>query len=70
VPGGAVILHLEIDPPETVKNACIFQGILDEFNQAAIEAAHKWRFKPAQHESGKACDSQAYAVCVYRPLPN
>jgi TonB family protein len=69
VPGGAVILHLEIDSTGTVKNAQILQGILDEFNQAALEAVQKWRFAPAQDESGKAVDSKAYAVCVYRPLP-
>jgi TonB family protein len=68
VPGGAVILHLEIDSTGTVKNAQILQGILDEFNQAALEAVQKWRFAPAQDESGKAVDSEAYAVCVYRPL--
>jgi TonB family protein len=68
VPGGAVILHLEIDSTGTVKNAQILQGILDEFNQAALEAVLKWRFAPAQDESGKAVDSEAYAVCVYRPL--
>jgi len=67
--GGAVILHLKIDFTGTVKNPQILQGILDEFNQAAIEAVQKWRFAPAQDESGKAVDSEAYAVCVYRPLP-
>ncbi len=68
VPGGAVVLHLKIDSTGTVKNARILQGILEEFNQAAFDAVQKWRFAPAQDESGKAIDSDAYAVCVYRPL--
>ncbi len=45
----------------------IMQGI-DDFDSAVIEAVSQWKFVPAQDESGKAIASDAYAICVYRPL--
>jgi TonB family protein len=69
---GAFVLHMEIDSTGTVRDAQVLkskvtQGI-DDFQSAAIEAISQWRFEPSQDESGKAIASDAYAICVYRPL--
>jgi len=66
---GSVILHLRIDGAGHVHNLEIIQGIENDFDQAAVEAVKQWKFAPARNEAGKAIDSEAYAVCVYRALP-
>ena len=68
VPDGAVILRLGIDASGNVSNIEMIQRIQEEFDQAALKAVGQWKFVPAQDESGKAIESNAYAVCVYRPL--
>jgi TonB family protein len=69
---GAFVLRLEIDSAGTVRDAQVLKSEvtegIDDFQSAAIEAVSQWRFAPARDESGKAIASEAYAICVYRPL--
>ncbi len=64
---GAVTARLGISVQGKVQAVEIMKGI-DEFNQSVTDALLQWKFKPALNKLGKPIDSEAYAVCIYRPL--
>jgi len=66
---GSIVLHLVIDCEGHVSRCKLIRGVREDFDQAAIEAVRQWLFLPALSRDGTAVQSEAYAVYVYRPLP-
>jgi len=64
---GAIVLQLQLTTSGLVEGIEAIQG-LRKHTQACIDAVKKWRFMPARDEQGKPIASDAFAVCVYRPL--
>jgi len=64
---GASVLHLKIAENGSVGEVRVIQELGDH-TQPTIDAVKKWKFLPAQDEGGKPVASDAFAVCVYRPL--
>jgi TonB family protein len=65
---GSVVVHLKVSSSGTVKGVDVIQGI-ESFNKVVLEAVKQWRFSPARKD-GVPIESEAYAICVYRPLQN
>jgi TonB family protein len=65
----SVVVRLDISQAGTVKDVDVLQG-KDELNQVVIEAVRKWTFTPARDELDNPIESEAYAICVYRPAPS
>lgn len=66
---GGVVVRLTVSETGNVKHVETIQRI-DEFSQCVTEAVMQWKFRPALDESGEPTESEAYAVCVYRPQLN
>lgn len=65
VGGAAVLVEVEIDDRGRVVSAEI-EGETSGFDDAALEAARRWVFRPAKHE-GRGVPSRAYLLFVFRP---
>jgi hypothetical protein len=66
---GASVLHLEVTESGSVGGVEVIQA-LGDYTQATVEAVKKWNFVPARNETDKSVASDAFAICVYRPLQN
>lgn len=64
---GASVLHLEIAENGSVGGVGVIQELGDH-TRPTIDAVKKWKFMPARDEGGRPVASDAFAVCVYRPL--
>lgn len=66
---GAAVLHLKITSSGAVGEVHVIQE-LGDLTQSAIDSAKKWTFIPAGDHANKPIASDAFAICVYRPLQN
>jgi len=66
---GAAVLHLKITSSGAVGDVHVIQE-LGDLTQSVIDSTKKWKFIPARDQANKAIASDAFAVCVYRPLQN
>lgn len=66
---GAAVLHLKITSSGAVGEVHVIQE-LGDLTQSVIDSAKKWTFIPARDQANKAIASDAFAICVYRPLQN
>ncbi len=64
---GSVVVRMTVSATGNVKSVSVIRGV-PEFNQCVIAAVQQWKFKPARDRMNKAMESEAYAVCVWRPL--
>lgn len=64
---GAAVLQLKIISSGAVGEVHVVQE-LGDLTQSAIDAVKKWTFIPARDQANKAIASNAFAICVYRPL--
>jgi TonB family protein len=60
----AVLVETEIDDAGRVSSARVVGGA-SPFNDASVDAAQRWAFRPARHDGG-AVASRAYLLFVYR----
>ena len=58
--GGVVLVEVSVDGAGMVKDARVI-GSAPPFDQAALDAARKWRFQPAR-VNGHATPAYAYLV--------
>lgn len=63
----SIAVRLKVSRTGTVTAAEILQGE-EEFNGPVMEAVKKWKFSPARDEQNNPIESEAYAICVYRPI--
>jgi hypothetical protein len=66
---GASVLHLEVTESGSVGEVEVIQA-LGDYTQATVEAVKKWSFVPARNETDRPVASDAFGICVYRPLQN
>jgi hypothetical protein len=66
---GAVVVRMKISAAGSVQKVDVIKGI-GGFNPCVTEAVTQWKFKPARDRYGRAMESEAFAVCVWRPLQN
>ncbi len=64
---GTSVLHLKIAESGSVGGVEVIRELGDH-TRPIIDAAKKWKFMPARDDSGRPVASDAFAVCVYRPL--
>ncbi len=64
---GASVLHLKVSDSGSVGEVEVMKD-LGSYSQASIEAVKKWKFAPARDVVGRPVASDAFAVCLYRPL--
>lgn len=62
--GAAVLVEVEIDDGGRVTSAEV-EGETTGFDDAALEAARRWVFRPARHQ-GQGVASRAYLLFVFR----
>jgi TonB family protein len=62
--GQVVVVEVELGTKGEVKSQKVIQGA-EGLNAAALEAATKWRFRPARR-NGKAVEAFAYIVFGFR----
>jgi hypothetical protein len=64
---GAAVFRLKITSSGAVAEVRAIQE-LGNLTASAAEAVRKWKFLPAKDRADQAVASNAYAICVYRPL--
>jgi len=64
VGSAAVLVETEIDDSGAVTSARVL-GAASAFDDASLEAARRWVFRPARH-GGRETASRAYLLFVYR----
>ena len=62
---GVVVLELEIDAEGRVRDPVVVKGLGYGLDEAAIEAAWQWRFKPAM-EDGRPVATPYHATINFR----
>lgn len=64
---GGSVLHLNVTALGSVSDVEVLAP-LGDYTQATVDAVKNWKFTPARDSSGNPVASEAFAVCVFRPL--
>jgi len=64
---GASVLHLRIAENGSVGGVEVIQELGDQ-TRIIVDSVKKWNSIPARDDGGRPVASDAFAVCVYRPL--
>jgi hypothetical protein len=64
---GASVLHLAVSAKGSVEKVDVIRE-LGDLTASTVEAVKKWKLLAAVDKAGNPVESDAFAVCVYRPL--